>query len=352
MARIEETERTYDEDRVPKGEYIAFFAGFVPRDRDTMRPQFKEVDEYKDGQKTGDQIPAVYWHFEVISPAEHRGGDIPGRTPWKGFKVTKNQKGEAIVQVERVGQMLVNMVKWAEACGIDWQEALGDKLPDSGKISDQMLLEAVEQSLLDCARQGALVVVKTTDNGWVDTREQNDTCLMPLGTGPKAKAVEGIEYTVPDFYGTAAGLPPGAVEAGSWDEGYLGALRGFIRGDLAKLLTAGENVLTLEQARGSRLLAQAAQAGDYEDRARAFANGMSEGGYDAMDGPTLKRVVLMVTGLEITKGAAIVDALAPLQLEGAVGCLSAIAKGLGKDVPDGPVPPAPPKPGDVEDLPF
>jgi len=354
MAKVEETERTYDEDRVPQGDnYVAFFAGFVPRDRDTMRPQFYEGDKWEHGQRTDEKETRVVWLFEVIYPAEFKGSEISGSAPWKGFKVTKNAKGEAILQVERVGQMLVNMIKWAETCGMEWGGDLADKLPDAGPITDQMILEAVEQALLDHAREGTLVVIKTNDKGRIDTGNRNDTCLMPLPAGPQAKKVEGIDYTVPDFYGATAGLPPGAAVAGSWDEGYLDALRAFIRDDLRQRLITGENVLTLDEAKEKRLLGQAAQTGgqDYATRAQVFAQGMAEGGYDAIDGALLKRLVGLVTGLSF-KGlsGAIVDALAPPQLESAVSCLSAIVEALGKEVPAIPVPPEPP---DIDDdMPF
>jgi hypothetical protein len=356
MAKVEYTEGDYDEERVPKGDdYIAFFAGFRPRDRDTMLPHFYEIDKRdydRGGEKTGERETRITWLFEVIYPKDFRGSEIPGSAPWKGFKVTKNAQGDAVVQVNRVGQQLVNMVKWCEACGIDWNAALGDALPDTGTISDQMILEALDRALLDCARQGALVVIKTKDDGRIDTKDQNDTCLMPLGVGPKADKVKGIQYDVPDFYGTAGGtLPPGAVEGGAWTDAELDALRKYIREDVKGPLTTGENMLEFKPA-GEAMLAQAATQGgdDYEARAKAFAALMAEGGYDAMQPNVLIGLVSVLTGSKAKNY--IIDSLAPPQLETAAKCLAGVARALGKEVPDPPLPAGEPELGGDEEIPF
>ncbi len=349
MAKVQETESS-DFDRVPQGEYVAFFAGFVPRDEDTMRPRIIEVDEWKDQQKTGNKTPALLWCFEVIHPAEHKGEGPTGKTPWKALRIIQNEAGENVLQVDRVGNWIANIITWAEVCGVDWKADFEHSLPDEGQITDQMIMEALEVALLAHAREGALVVIKIGDTGYVDTRNNNSTCVMPLPAGPAAKKVEGVEYTVPDFYGDGAfGLPPGAVEGASWTDADLEDMRERIRAVLHPALSAGENVLTLDQAKENRWLAQAVQTGsDYAVRAQTFAQSMAEGGYDAMDTNLLIRVVSIVTGAAVQ--GKIVDSLAPPQLESAVRCLTDIARALGKEVPD---PPAPPEPPDIDDeLPF
>jgi len=344
MAKVQETETTFE--GVPEGEYIVFFAGFVPRDDETMRPRFIEVDEWKKRQKTGEKIPAVLWNFEVLYPAEQKGEEATGKTNWKNINVTANPAGENVVQVERIGTMIPYLIKWAEVCGVDWAADLAS-LPDKGQITDQMILETLEVALLAHAREGALVVVKVGERGYVDAQQSD--CVMPLPAGPAAKKVEGVEYTVPDFYGTGALGVPGAVEGASWTDDDLEAMREHIRTVLHPALSAGESVLTLDQAKENRWLAQAVQTGsDYAVRAQTFAQSMAEGGYDAMDTNLLIRVVSVVTGAPV-KGK-IVDSLAPPQLDSAVRCLTEIARALGQEVPDLAMPSEPP---DIDDeIPF
>jgi len=344
MARVEETETTFD--GIPEGKYVAFFAGFVPRDEDTMRPRFIEKDEWKKKQKTGNKIPAVLWSFEVVHPEAFRGEPAPGSTPWKNIKVTQNQKGENVVQVERIGTMIPYLIKWSEVCGVDWTADLSG-LPEKGPITDQMIAEALDAALLNHAREGAMQVLKVGERGYVDSSQSD--CVMPLPAGPEAKKVEGIVYTVPDFYGVG-GFPAGAVVGGSWAEEDLEAMRQHIRVVLHPALTAGDSILTLEEAKEKRWLAQAMQLGDdYAARALHLAQSMVEGEYDAMETNLLVRVISILTGAPVA--GKIVDSLAPPQLEGAVRHLTDMARALGKEVPDAPVPSAPPDEDEL-DMPF
>lgn len=343
MAKVQETESSFE--GVPQGEYVAFFAGFVPRDEDTMRPRFIEKDEWKKKVKTGNKIPAVLWNFEVVYPEEHRGEEAPGSTPWKNLKVTQNQAGENVVQVERIGTMIPYLIKWSEVCGVDWAADLSG-LPDKGQITDQMILEALEAALLNHAREGAMVVIKMGERGYVDSSQSD--CVMPLPAGSAAKKVEGVQYTVPDFYGAGIG---GAVKGGSWAEADLEAMRKHIRDVLHPALTTGGKALTLQEANNKRWLAQAIQTGgaDYAQRAGIFAKSMAEGGYDAVETNLLVRVVSMVTGAPVV--GRIIDSLAPSQLESAAHCLTDLARALGKEVPDAPTPAAPKDEWD-QDVPF
>jgi len=334
MAKVQDTESS-DFDRVPKGEYIAFFAGFVPRDEDTMRPRIIQVDEWKDNVKTGDKSPAILWSFQIIYPEEHRGEEPTGKTPWKALRVVQNEQNENILQVDRVGSWIANIVRWSEICGVDWQADLGSSLPDAGQITDQMIVEALESALLNHARVGVRVVIKIGESGYVDTKDHNSDCVMPLAAGPAAKKVEGIEYKVPDYYGKAAG-GMGSVEAGSWSDEDLDAMRVHIRQVLHPALITGETVLTLEEAKDKRWLALAISTGgaDYALRAQTFADTIADAGFDAVKTNLLIGLISVVTGHPVKER--IVDFLAPPQLEAAVEHLTSLARALGKEVPDPP----------------
>jgi len=344
MAKVQETEGRGDFEHVPQGDYIAFFAGFVPRDENTMKPRINQFDEWKDGVKTGGTAPALLWKFEIIHPKEHRGEAPTGKSWWKALRVVQNEKSENVVQVDRVGNLITNIVKWSEHCGIEWAADLGAALPDKGQITDQMIVEALERALLDHAREGALVVIKIGETGYVDTKDHNSDCVMPLPAGPQAKKVEGIKYEVPDFYGDAG---MSGVEAGKWADEDLDAMRGYLRETLQPALITGESVLTIMDAKEREWLAQALSAGgsDYALRAQTFANSMIAAGFDAVDTSLLISLVALVTGAP-AKGR-IVDSLAPPQLEAAVEHLVVFARALGKEVPDVPV-----RDADEGEIPF
>jgi hypothetical protein len=345
MAKVQETESSFE--GVPPGEYIGFYAGFVPRDEDTMRPRIIEVDEWKDNQKTGNKMPAILWRFGIVYPEAHAGGEATGKANWKGLRVVQNEAGENILQIDRVGNWIANLIRWSEVCGVDWKADFERSLPDTGAITEQMIVEALDAALLRHAREGVLVVIKVGERGYVDTRDHNSDCVMPLPAGPAAKKVEGVQYTVPDFYGAGMG-----TVAGSWSDEGLEAMRTHIRDVLHPALTVGTNVLGLADANERKWLAQAIQSGgaDYGQRAAIFAKCMLEGGFDAVETNLLVRVVSMVTGAPVA--GKIVDSLAPPQLDSAVRCLADLARALGKEIPDAPMPPAPKDEWGDSEIPF
>lgn len=322
-AGFEETEAGSDFEHLPEGDnYIGFFGGIMPRDPDTGAPMFKERDkrDYKKGGQvvtdSEDRVvreKTVHYGFTVIWPEKYGGWTTIGTAPWKGIRVVPQEDGTNKVQVDRVGQWIANVIKWAELCGITWTKERFP-VPDRGEVTDQDLLEILDRSLLERARAGRLLVLKVNESGYLNSRADNH--IMPLAQDETHK-VEGIPYDVPAHYKQAGGeavLEP----TREWSAGDMERGREYLRTKVLPLAQEGEKQLTLQEAQDNEWFTKAMHLGgpEYDERVKIFAELAVEGGYDSVDVNTLARVVTLVTGVQPKER--LIDELTPGQLESAV----------------------------------
>jgi len=329
FASILETEPEHE--GPPAGDYIAYPRGFTPRDEITGRPDWFNRQKWTDGKQVFDESgnpiteKAVMWSFGILWPVEFRGIDpVVGNTRWKAIKVVKQAGGTNAIQIERKGTLIAWVIKWAEACGVNWMTDL--QLPETGDITDEQLRDAIDKAVLDNARKGRLVHLKINERGYVGGEGDPVTALAAHEAERVAGLRPNVDYSIPYPYKEDF-TEQLSLEAG-WSEEVVNSGRAYLRDEIIPAFTAGDNMLMFEVAQNSgwiQMLQERDEPG--HSKANQLAVWAKEAGYDAFSVDMLGRTICLITGA--TPQQRLVDALTNEQLGMAIGLPDTRSRGEG-----------------------